>query len=179
MGRLSHPYMTTRKTTALTIWTFISKVIPLISNLLSRFVTAFLPRSKCLSIPWLQSLSAVILEPKKRKRDTLNMPANLESSAVATGLVKVNFLSYEENQKHLLRNTKSGKVLHLFHLLLSNSPLPQLALCPGGWDVRKSSSFWLGLTHGSYHPGIEGKWTQAEVAIPPAHLSTMTGCIPL
>ena len=141
MGRLSHPYMTTRKTTALTIWTFVGKVIPLIFNLLSRFVTAFLPMSKCLSIPWLQSLSAVIWEPKKRKRDTLNMPANLESSAVATGLVKLNFLYYEENQKHLLRNTKLGKVLHFFHLLLSNSPLPQLALCPGGWDVRKYSVY--------------------------------------
>ena len=63
--QISHPYMTTGKTIALTIWTFVSKVISLLFNTLSRFVTAFLPRSKRLLISWLQSLSVVILEPKK------------------------------------------------------------------------------------------------------------------
>ena len=63
--QLSHPYMTTGKTIALTIWTFVSKVMPLLFNALSRFVIAFLPRSKCLLILWLQSPSAVILEPPK------------------------------------------------------------------------------------------------------------------
>ena len=57
----SHPYMTTGKTIALTRWTFFSKVISLLFNMLSRFVIAFLPRSKCLLISWLQSPSAVIL----------------------------------------------------------------------------------------------------------------------
>ena len=63
--QLSHPYMTTGKTIALIIRTFIGKVMSLLSNMLSRFVIVFLPRSKCLLISWLQSLSTVILEPKK------------------------------------------------------------------------------------------------------------------
>ena len=57
--------MTTGKSIALTIWTFVSKVMSLLFNMLSRFVIAFLPRNKCLLISWLQSPSAVILEPKK------------------------------------------------------------------------------------------------------------------
>ena len=63
--QLSHPYMTTGKTIALTRWTFVGKVMPLLFNMLSRLVIAFLPRNKCLLISWLQSPSAVILEPKK------------------------------------------------------------------------------------------------------------------
>ena len=65
--QLSHPYMTTGNTIALTIWTFVSKETSLLFNMLSRFVIAFLPRSKHLLISWLQSPSAVILEPKKMK----------------------------------------------------------------------------------------------------------------
>ena len=65
--QLSHPYMTTGKTIALTILTFVSKVMPLLFNMLSRFVIAFLPRSQCLLISWLQSPSTVILEPPKNK----------------------------------------------------------------------------------------------------------------
>ena len=67
MAQLSYPYMATGKNIALTIWTFVSKVISLLFNMLSRFVIAFLPRSKCLSISWLQSPFAVILEPEKVK----------------------------------------------------------------------------------------------------------------
>ena len=63
--QVSHPYMTTGKTIALTRWTFVGKVIPLLFNVLSRLVITFLPRSKHLLISWLQSPSAVILEPKK------------------------------------------------------------------------------------------------------------------
>ena len=61
----SHPYMTTGKTIALTRWTFVGKVMSLLLNMLSRLVITFLPRSKCLLISWLQSPSAVILEPRK------------------------------------------------------------------------------------------------------------------
>ena len=67
MVQLSHPYMATGKTIALTIWTFISKVMSLLFNTLFRFVIACRPRIKRLLISWLQSPSAVILEPKKRK----------------------------------------------------------------------------------------------------------------
>ena len=63
MVQLSHPYMTTGKIIALTRWTFVSKVMSLLFNKLSRLVIGFLPRSKCLLISWLQSPSAVILEP--------------------------------------------------------------------------------------------------------------------
>ena len=62
--QLSHPYMITGKTIALTGWTFVSKVMSLLFNMLSRLVITILPRSKGLLISWLQSLSAVILEPK-------------------------------------------------------------------------------------------------------------------
>ena len=65
MVQLSHPYMTTGKTIALTTPIFVSRVMSLLFNTLSRFVIAFLPRSKHLLIPWLQSLSTVILDPKK------------------------------------------------------------------------------------------------------------------
>ena len=69
MVQLSHPYMTTGKTIALTIQTFVSLVMSMLKsvlkNTLSRLVIAFLPRSKCLLISWLQSPSAVILETKK------------------------------------------------------------------------------------------------------------------
>ena len=65
MVQLSHPYMTTGKTIALTRQIFLSKMMSLPFDTLSRFVIDFLPRSKCLLISWLQSPSAVILEPKK------------------------------------------------------------------------------------------------------------------
>ena len=65
MVQLSHPYMTTGKTIALTRWTFVGKVTSLLFNMLSRLVIAFLPRSKYLLISWLQSPFAVILEPPK------------------------------------------------------------------------------------------------------------------
>ena len=70
--QLSHPYMTTGKTIALTGRTFVGKVMSLLLNMLSRLVITFLPRSKRLLISWLQSPSVVILEPKKIKSDTVS-----------------------------------------------------------------------------------------------------------
>ena len=70
--QISHPYMTTRKTIALTRWTFVDKVMSLLFNMLSRLITAFLPRSKHLLISWLQSPSLVILEPPKIKSATVS-----------------------------------------------------------------------------------------------------------
>ena len=69
--QLSHSNMTTGKTIALTRWTFVGKVMPLLFNMLSRLVVAFLPRSKCLFISWLQSPSGMILEPPKIKSATV------------------------------------------------------------------------------------------------------------
>ena len=71
--QLSHPYMTTGKTRALTRWTFVGKVMSLLLNMLSRFVIAFLPRSRDLLLSWLQSPIVVILEPKKMKSVTISI----------------------------------------------------------------------------------------------------------
>ena len=73
--QLSNPYMTTGKTITLTRWTFVSKVMPLLLNMLSRLVITFLPRSKHLLISWLQSPSAVILEPKKKIKSPTVSPS--------------------------------------------------------------------------------------------------------
>ena len=73
MVQFSHPNMTTGKTIALSRQTFVGKVISLLFNMLSRFVIALLPRSKCLLILWLQSSSAVILEPQKIKSVTVSI----------------------------------------------------------------------------------------------------------
>ena len=128
--QLSHPYMTTGKTVALTRQTFVSKVMSLLFNMLSRFVITFLPRSKRLLISGQQSPPTVILEPKKIKSATvsivspsichevmgpgesaaLKMPANLENSAVATGLEKVSF--------QMPKNVQTTTQLHSSHTLV-------------------------------------------------------------
>ena len=83
MVQLSRPYMTIRKTIVLTRWTFVGKVVSLLFHMLSRFVIAFLPRSKCLLISWLQSPSAVILEPPKIKSVTVS----IVSSSICHGIL--------------------------------------------------------------------------------------------
>ena len=72
MVQSSHPYMTTRKTIALARWTFVGKTMSLLFNVLSQFLIAFLSKSKFLLILWLQSLSKVILEPRKKKSVTIS-----------------------------------------------------------------------------------------------------------
>jgi len=73
MVQLSHPYMTPGKTIALTVLTFVGKIMSLLFDTLSRLAMAFFPRSKCLIILWLQSLSLVTLEPKRRKSVTVSI----------------------------------------------------------------------------------------------------------
>ena len=75
--QFSHPYMTTGKTIALTGWNFVGKVMSLLFNMPSRLVITFLPRSKCLLISWLQSPSAVILEPQKIRAPLFCCPNSL------------------------------------------------------------------------------------------------------
>ena len=93
MVPLSHPYTTTGKTIALTGWTFVGKVMSLLFNILSRFVIAFAPRSKRLLISSLQSLSTVILEPKKIKSAMVSIfspsicPEVMGPDATAQGLL--------------------------------------------------------------------------------------------
>ena len=92
--QLSHPYMTTEKNIALTRWTFVSKVMSLLFNMLSRLVIAFLPRSKHLLISWLQLPSAVILEPPKIKSDTVST-------------VSPSIILYQDLINHFLRQVGS------------------------------------------------------------------------
>ena len=80
MVQLSQLYVTTGKTIVLTTWTFVGRIMSLFFNILSTFVITFLPRSNCLLISWLQSLYAVILEPKKRKSVTTIFPFYLPCS---------------------------------------------------------------------------------------------------
>ena len=80
MVQLSHPYMTTGNTIALTRWTLVGKVMSLLFNMLSRLVIAFLPRSKHLLVSWLQSSSALILEPPKIKSLTISMANRWENN---------------------------------------------------------------------------------------------------
>ena len=86
--QLSHPYMTTGKTIALTRQTFVGKVTSLLFNMLSKLVTTFLPRSKRLLISWLQSPSAVILEPPKIRSDTVSTVSPSISHEVIGGWLK-------------------------------------------------------------------------------------------
>ena len=88
--QLSHPYMTTGKTIALTRWTFDGKVMSLLFNILSRLVITFLPRSKHLLISRLQSPSAVILEPKKIKSDSVsNVSPSISHEVMGLQLIKI------------------------------------------------------------------------------------------
>ena len=89
----SHPYRTTGRTIALTRRTFVSKVMSLLFSMPSRFLIAFLPRSKCLLISWLQSPSAVILEPKKVTSLTVSIVFPSICHEVITTPVAVNFPS--------------------------------------------------------------------------------------
>ena len=93
--QVSHPYMTTGKIIALTRWTFVSKVMSLLFNMLSRLVITFLPRSKYLFISWLQSPSALILEPPKIKSDTVYSFSNYLPRSDGTACHDLCFLNVE------------------------------------------------------------------------------------
>ena len=93
--QLSHPYMTTRKTIALPRWTFVGKVMSLLLNVLSRLLIAFLPRSKHLLIPWLQSPFAVILEPPKIKSVTVSIVSPSTCHEVTGADAMISFLNFE------------------------------------------------------------------------------------
>ena len=91
--QLSHPYMTTGKTIR---WTFVGKVTSLLLNMLSRMVITFLPRSKRLLISWLQSPSAVILEPPKIKSDTVStVSQSICHEVIGLGCHDLSFLNIE------------------------------------------------------------------------------------
>ena len=95
MIHLSHLYMTTGKNIALTIWIFVGKMMSLLFNVLSRFVIAFLPKSKCLLISWLKSLFTVILEPKKVKSAIVSTFSIYLPYSGGTGCHNLSFLNVE------------------------------------------------------------------------------------
>ena len=96
MVQFSHPYMTTGKTIALTRQTFVGKVISLLFNMLSRLVITFLPRSKHLLISWLQSPSAVILEPPKIKSVTVStVSPSISHEVMGSDAMILSFLNVE------------------------------------------------------------------------------------
>ena len=96
MAQLSHPYMTTGKTIALTIWTFVGKVTSLLFKTLSRFDIDILTRSKLLLVLWLQSPFTLILEPKKMKFDTVStFPPSVCHEAIGPDAHDLSFLNVE------------------------------------------------------------------------------------
>ena len=109
--QLSHPYMTTGKTIALTRWTFVGKVMSLLFNMLSRLVIAFLPRSNCLLISWLQSPSIVILEPKKIRSVTVSIvsPSICHEVLGPDAMILV-FGIFFFLKRHITKHTKKNKI---------------------------------------------------------------------
>ena len=99
--QLSHPYMTTGKTIDLTRWAFVDKVMSLLLNMLSRLVITFLPRSKRLLISWLQSPSALILEPQKIKSATVS---TVSPTIYPGGSVSKKFACMQETQETWVRS---------------------------------------------------------------------------
>ena len=118
--QLSHPYMTTGKTIALTRWTFVDKVMSLLFNMLSRLVTALLPRSKHLLISWLQSPSAVIFEPRKIKSDTVSTisPSIYHEVMGPDGMILVFWMLSFKPTFSLSSSLSSRDSLVLLHFML-------------------------------------------------------------
>ena len=122
MVQLSHPYMTTGKTIALTIGTFLGKVISLLFNMPSRFFIAYLSRSNCLLISWLQSPSAVILEPKKIKSVTIStFPSSICPKVMGPDAMILIFWMF------------LSQLFYSLLSLLSNSSLPPLHFLTFEW----------------------------------------------
>ena len=116
--QLSYPYMTTGKTIAFTRWIFVGKVMSLLFNMLSKLVIAFLPRSKHLLISWLQSASAVILVPPKRKSVTVSIVSPSLCHELMRPDAMIFFfwmLSFESTLSSPLSITSRGYLVHFFH----------------------------------------------------------------
>ena len=132
--QLSHPYMTTGKTIALTRRTFVGKVMPLLFNMLSRLVITFLPRSKCLLISWLQSPPAVILEPPKIKSDTASTVSPSLSHEVMGPDVSINTTNFLPHNLYYFFNLTNDFCKVLQPLMIRYLYLPLYWL---SWSCRK------------------------------------------
>ena len=173
MVQLWHPYMTSGKTIALTRQTFVSKVMSLLFNMLSRLVLAFLPRSKCLLISWLQSPSVVILEPPKIKSLTFSIASpSICHEVMGPDAMILMFINGWVNKQNVISTyngvlfgLKRGRKLwslattwiNLEDLLseISQSQKDKYCMIPLMWDAQSSeihrerSKWWL--------PGAGGK----------------------
>ena len=141
MVQFSHPYMTTGKTIAFTRWTFVSKVMSLLFNMLSRLVIAFLPRSKCLLLSWLQSPSAVILDSTKTKSANISPSICYEVMGPDAMILVFWMLSFEL--------TFSLSFFTFIKRLFSSSSLSAIWWCHlhnwGYWYFSRQSWFQLVL----------------------------------
>ena len=165
MVQLSHLYMTTGKTIALTIWTFVSRVMSLLFNMLSRFVIAFLPRSKRLLLSWLQSPSTVILEPQKIKSVTAsNFPPSVHHEVM--GLDAMILVFWMLSFKPAFSLSSFGEAPLHYQLLVVN--VPSCIMLPGDSDGKESTCQCR--RHG-FHPWVGNipwrrKWQATPVFLP-------------
>ena len=149
MVQLSHPYMTTGKTIALAIRTFVGKVMSLVFNTLSRFVIAFLPWSKQLLISWLQSLSAMILEAKKVKSITISTvsPTVCHEVMELHAMILVFWMLSFKPAFHSPLSPSSRGFLVPLHFLALDIPLLHIWGC---WYFSQKSWFQL-VIHPAWH----------------------------
>ena len=157
MVQLSHPYNTTGKTIALTRWTFVGKTMLLLSNILSRFVTAFLPRSKCLLISWLWLQCAMILEPKEIKSVTASIfsPSICYDVKGLAAIILVFFSCWVSSQLFHSPLSSRDSFLVLYFPLLEWYHLP-IWDC---WYFSWQSWFQLG-----FHPAWHFTWCTLHIS---------------
>ena len=137
--RFSHPYMTTGKIIHLRRWTFVCKVMSLLFNMLSRLVIVFLPKSKCLLIPWLQSTSAVILEPKKIKSVTVSIisPSIFHGVMRPEAMISIFWMlsfkpvfhSHQETLQFLFSFCHKGGVIYISEVIVISPSNLDSSLC--------------------------------------------------
>ena len=162
--------MTTGKTIALTVWTFVGKVMSLLFNMLSRFVITFLPRNMCLLISWLQSPSTVILEPKKVKSVTVSIVSSSiyhEVMGPDAMIFVFLMLSFKPAFYSPLSPSSRGSVVPLCFLPQGWCHLHiwYLLYILGGSNSKEStcSEGDLGLTPGWEYPLAEGMATHSSI----------------
>ena len=175
MVQLSHPYMTTGKTTALTRWTFVGKVMSLLFNYAARLVIAFCPRSKRLLISRLQSPSTVILEPKKIK----SLTASIVSPSICNEVMGLEILilffpsllmlrhlagKYEtEKSNSLLPESDENLSSCFFALLFSSGTIFLLSMGKSPYQQSKLFTIWFFLTsHVSLSACVHPHTSQAD-----------------
>ena len=156
--QLSHPYMTTGKTIALTRRTFVGKVMSLLFNILSRLAIAFLSRSKHLLMSWLQSPSAVILEPKRIKSVTVSIvsPSTCHEVMGLDAMILVFWmLSFKPNFSVSFSPSSRGSLVSLHFL-----PLGWRHLHIGGYRCF----FWQSWFQTEIHPALHFTWCTLHIS---------------